>query len=122
MPSFKITADDTDQVYWMNQLVIHRSVGSSGGIFREATHLLSPYQTRCVPVITLTLLHHRLFKLKVSTPPKVNQSKLMLVLLGLNNYLTSLTLTSTLSDNIRVISQGKVNNTPLISRHRLQGK
>jgi len=36
MPSSLITADDTDQVYQVEQLTIHLSVGSSGVIFRGA--------------------------------------------------------------------------------------
>ena len=45
-----------------------------------------------------------------------------LLLLGLNNHLTGLTKTNAVSDHIRVVSQGKVDNTSLISWHRLQGK
>jgi len=35
MPSSMITVDETGQVYWANESIIHRSVDGSGGIFRE---------------------------------------------------------------------------------------
>jgi len=53
--------------------LVHRSVGGSGGIFRGWTHLLPPYQIRWVSVISLTRLRRCLFKLKISTPQKLNQ-------------------------------------------------
>ncbi len=73
MPPSKITADETDQVYWGDKLVVRRSVGGSGGIFRGRTHLLPLYQTRWVSLISLTRLRRCLFQLKISTPQKLNQ-------------------------------------------------
>ena len=56
------------------------------------------------------------------TPPESRAVPARLLLLRADDHLAGLALTDAFSNDIGVVGQSQMNNAPLISRHRLQGK
>ncbi len=73
MPPSLITADETDQAYLANQPT-RRSVGSSGGIFRGQSRLLSPHQTRWATANPLLFSVTAFTDLEINTLRGISQS------------------------------------------------
>jgi hypothetical protein len=80
MPPSMITADEPDQVYWADYRYSTVRLAAQEGFSESRTHLLSPYQTRYVPVSLLLVSVIAFLAPKDNTFSAICQSELMVVL------------------------------------------